>query len=499
MIAALAIISCKKENGSENTPSDTPLTIGMEVEGGMVYYIDPLNPQAGKIIELTMAEELTWSDLGETTGAVSRTDGVANTAAIMASEHYPENYPAMMHCEALGEGWYMPAIEEWQEIYDLWNGGGDKNIANETARAAFDLMLTDLGGTPMNPNPETTQNGQSYWSSTEMSDNNANAYYLRFGNWAEAGAVKRSTARLTRCIKTVGTLSPVPTLVFADNIVSLPAAAGSTGSVSFTSNQTEFSIEVDEEAAEWCEATISGNSVTVKALTANDGSTPRTATIRVTAGPEALHTTASLIVSQATSVVFESHVGEFMQGGVVFWQNPEDPTQAKILSPNRLSGKPWCERSEQDVLTGADSRTDGIANTEKILALPNADKYYAAQYCKSMGEGWYLPAKDEMLEIFAAYNGVSSWELADKGTPANIPAEQRAARAAFDKVLTDNGGVIMNSQADDKNGESYWSSTEDPNDVQKVYYLRCGALDNNTMAKRGSARFVRCVKYITIP
>ena len=74
---------------------------------------------------------------------------------------------------------------------------------------------------------------------------------------------------------------------------------------------------------------------------------------------------------------------------------------------------------------------------------------------------------------------------------------QYNARASFAQLILDNGGDVFNSMTDDKNGDSYWSSTESRDNVQQAYYLRVGALDNSTMAKRGTARYARCFRKVT--
>ena len=50
---------------------------------------------------------------------------------------------------------------------------------------------------------------------------------------------------------------------------------------------------------------------------------------------------------------------------------------------------------------------------------------------------------------------------------------EKAARAAFDKMLTDLQGDVMNEAAGSGNGESYWSSTENAAGNQ-AYWVRFG-------------------------
>ena len=53
------------------------------------------------------------------------------------------------------------------------------------------------------------------------------------------------------------------------------------------------------------------------------------------------------------------------------------------------------------VIGGAASTTDGLANTNAIVALVNASMpYVAAQTCRALGQKWYLPAPAELQLIY---------------------------------------------------------------------------------------------------
>ena len=501
--ASLVLAAGCGQSGLEpDTPSMPVLHIGDDVAGGVVVYVDPVDSTAGKVLEKNYVTEQTWSEFSSRVGCNSHWDGVANTAVLRASSHYPENYPALMHCDELGSDWYIPAADEWAAVYAKWNGSSSK-AEDAEARKAFDDLLKAAGAQPMNPNPETTENGQSYWSSTESESTNANAYYVRFGVYAKSEGTKKSQNRLTRCMKVVGTLTPRPELSLASRSLTIGSEAGSRGSVKVTSNY-DVDVQVPEDA-DWLEVEVSTflsvQSVMVTALSANDSKLERKATVMVSAGPEKMRTTVGLVVAQEPGIKQVSHLREIYGGGIVVWQNPEEETDIKIMSLKRLTAnRGWCDASEQDTLTGALDEEDGAGNTAKILALPNAGLYHAAMYCKNMGEGWYLPAKNELLALFATYNGVSSWEMCEKGKPEEVAEKapvQYKARADFEALFAANDGDVFNSMDDTRNGDSYWSSTESPDNVQYAYYLRVGAFDNATMAKRGTARYARCFKKVT--
>jgi hypothetical protein len=57
--------------------------------------------------------------------------------------------------------------------------------------------------------------------------------------------------------------------------------------------------------------------------------------------------------------------------------------------------------TERRRLIGADSETDGAANMAKVKAISGwQDKFPAFKWCADLGEGWYLPAKEELVALY---------------------------------------------------------------------------------------------------
>lgn len=132
--------------------------------------------------------------------------------------------------------------------------------------------------------------------------------------------------------------------------------------------------------------------------------------------------------------------------GVVF-QVTEDGRHGLLMSVDQIMIR-WSEFRKPDFrLTGADSRADGSANMEKIAAFIAAndlswDDYPAFKWCREKGEGWYLPAIDELLTLGHVYNG---------GTRAHI---DRKVRSRFNEALKTHGGQRLDRLC------FYYSSTE---------------------------------------
>lgn len=122
---------------------------------GVVFWVDATGKH-GKIVSMTdSGSELKWSSWNEQRrliGAYSETDGAKNLMAVKRIPDWQSKYPAFRWCADLGEGWYLPAIEELQ-LFTL----------NVAVHNKVNRTLSQHGGKPL------TNKGYYYWywSSTE--------------------------------------------------------------------------------------------------------------------------------------------------------------------------------------------------------------------------------------------------------------------------------------------------------------------------------------------
>ena len=134
----------------------------------------------------------------------------------------------------------------------------------------------------------------------------------------------------------------------------------------------------------------------------------------------------------------------------------------------------------------------------------------ASETALSLGEEWYWPSINEVVEIFGVYNGLSYEEAADENgkyhVPDEITDEEKAARAAFDLSLTTYGGDAMNTAATSANGDRYWSSTEYVTpEGDKAYgsFMVFGKAYMSVLADQAGktnasgGRYVRCIRVIS--
>lgn len=136
---------------------------------GIVLSIDD-DGMHGLMLSLVQAPHyLPWSTLRApvpATVATDKSDGAANMAAI--ERYIAENslswddFPAFKWCRDLGEGWYLPAIDEVILIGFRYNGS-QRTVYNRKSRIAFNEELKDNGGKKLDPLVD-------YYSSTDMGD-----------------------------------------------------------------------------------------------------------------------------------------------------------------------------------------------------------------------------------------------------------------------------------------------------------------------------------------
>lgn len=155
-------------------------------------------------------------------------------------------------------------------------------------------------------------------------------------------------------------------------------------------------------------------------------------------------------VSGGRYVLKQYEIGElYDQNGIrgVICQLSDDGMHGLVVSLDEIYLH-WSEFRKPDLrVVGADSRTDGEENMAKVAQYIAANNlswadFPAFEWCRNKGEGWYLPAIDEMLTIGHNYNG---------GTRVQ---NNRQARNKFNDSLKGAGGKRMDRLV------YYFSSTE---------------------------------------
>ena len=116
--------------------------------------------------------------------------------------------------------------------------------------------------------------------------------------------------------------------------------------------------------------------------------------------------------------------------GVVFYVDSSGK-RGKIVSLDQVE-KQWCtdEQYDKSIVVGASSKSDGKANTDKVMSRSDSAQHPAFEWCRAKGKDWYLPAIDELkLLLFDS-----------------------SVHEAVNRTLKEQGGVVLS--------DYYWSSTE---------------------------------------
>ena len=113
-----------------------------------------------------------------------------------------------------------------------------------------------------------------------------------------------------------------------------------------------------------------------------------------------LITTATSSITSSKTYKVGDYYNDGKKEGVVFWVD-ETGKHGKIVSLAESSLLQWSsDKYEQKRLIDADDNGDGAKNMAVVKQIPDwQSKYPAFKWCADLGEGWYLPAINE-LEIF---------------------------------------------------------------------------------------------------
>ena len=96
-------------------------------------------------------------------------------------------------------------------------------------------------------------------------------------------------------------------------------------------------------------------------------------------------------------------VGDYYNDGIkegIVFEVYDGGWHGKIVSLD-YSEEQWAVNAVYDNATGATAMAGGMNNMNKIKKLPNwKENYPAFAWCASLGNGWYLPAKEELRLIY---------------------------------------------------------------------------------------------------
>ena len=124
-VAKVNISNSRSDTSSYNKPSNKVYRVGDIYEengkSGVVFEVDA-SGKHGKIVSINCSPSLMWATGAEQTkfiGATDIYDGQKNMDVVKRISDWQSKYPIFYWCANLGNGWYLPAKEEWAKIYRL--------------------------------------------------------------------------------------------------------------------------------------------------------------------------------------------------------------------------------------------------------------------------------------------------------------------------------------------------------------------------------------------
>ncbi|MDR2042167.1 MAG: hypothetical protein LBP98_07620 [Tannerella sp.] len=125
----------------------------------------------------------------------------------------------------------------------------------------------------------------------------------------------------------------------------------------------------------------------------------------------------------------------------------------------------WGQSVEDAAEVDCVDLSNGMNNMETVQKKTQwEERYPAFKWCNDLNTGgitgWYLPAMNELKELYAAYNGMPEYAVEDDAKTLHGEAREK-----FNETLTQNGGVILTDTmryagAATYDYPLYWSSTK---------------------------------------
>ena len=229
---------------------------------------------------------------------------------------------------------------------------------------------------------------------------------------------------LTSC-KEYGEVRIMPEFNNNGTEVELYKNEGSSKTVVISTTANEVTADYN---ASWLSVDANKQRIIYTALTTNETGEVRSTTVKLNAGEFSMEVTVNQLAKDESEVK-TLKVGQLTEDGLgmIFWVDPDNQEAGKAISLERWGGNPF-EASIK--LHNAFSMVNGIENTALYTDAGNND---AAALCTNLGEGWYLPASEELGHLFDIYNGIARDNGFTNATPNQISDAEKASRATFDK------------------------------------------------------------------
>lgn len=147
-------------------------------------------------------------------------------------------------------------------------------------------------------------------------------------------------------------------------------------------------------------------------------------------------------------------IGEYRDFGIVFWLDPNDNSRGMICSTyDQTSDANWsCSNADVVDAMGTAIGT-GYQNTMAILE-GCADSFTGAYKCNHYSDGgftdWYLPSRDELMELYNHKDIISATSISKGGLPLSNSYYWSSSQASLENayaIYFNDGTVVAKTKA----------------------------------------------------
>ena len=429
---------------------------------GIVFEVNA-DGTSGKIVDFHPWGQNSWTAdkqlMNSIIGANSKTDGQYNTNVVMRTNDWEKKYPAFEYCTRfIDKGWYIPSINELKSIYNAQHSSCIRLSKGMVWSSTEHVNDRNINALALN-----LHTGKS-----SMESKGSKFYIYVIAPFGKKEQTTKRTLELTSAPYKIGDLynDGIKCGVVVETwneglcgkIISLTQTLGPWDDAKATCktmgkdwylpsidelrllsyNKAEYEAinkglklygtPIQTEADYWSE-TLTGNTIhkiyPTAYTVAMDGSYTAAPTgngyyVRAFSlfGDVARPTTT--LARSKTSAPYK--VGDYYNDGVkdgIVFEVSAGGNHGKIVSINHsITDQIWYAGLYSDKYSkssiGVKSKTDGAKNMEKIVSLADwAASYPAFRWCTELGEGWYLPAIEELVTIYNNKSLITPAVLAD--------------------------------------------------------------------------------------
>ena len=429
---------------------------------GIVFEVNA-DGTSGKIVDFHPWGQNSWTAdkqlMNSIIGANSKTNGQYNTNVVMRTDDWEKMYPAFEYCTRfIDKGWYIPSINELKSIYNaqrsscirlskgmVWSSTEHVNNRNinalvlnlHTGKSSMEskgskfyiYVIAPFGKKEQTTKRTLELTSAPYKIGDPYNDGIKCGIVVETWNEGLCGKIISLTQTLGPWDDAKATCKTMGKDWYLPSIDELRLLSYNKAEYEAINKGLKlYGTPIQTKADYWSE-TLTGNTIhkiyPTAYTVAMDGSYTAAPTgngyyVRAFSlfGDVARPTTT--LARSKTSAPYK--VGDYYNDGVkdgIVFEVSAGGNHGKIVSINHsITDQIWYAGLYSDKYSkssiGVKSKTDGAKNMEKIVSLADwAASYPAFRWCTELGEGWYLPAIEELVAIYNNKSLITPAVLAD--------------------------------------------------------------------------------------